>query len=220
MGCDLVDVAGAKRLYYIGWNTGGAVPFRNAIGVAVSSDGGATFAKHSAGPILDRSVHDPCFVASHCVLPEGGGYRMWYLSCVAWDPQPGGELRHRYHIKVAESGDGFEWRRDGTVAVDFAYDDEYAISVPRVLRDGDAYRAWYSYRGGPRSAHYRIGYAESGDGLRFERRDDLVDLDPTPGAWDGEMICYPYVFDWGGDRYLLYNGDGYGRTGFGIAVLG
>jgi len=32
-------------------------------------------------------------------------------------------------------------------------------------------------------------------------------------------ICYPYVFDHAGSRYMLYNGNGYGRTGFGIAIL-
>jgi hypothetical protein len=33
------------------------------------------------------------------------------------------------------------------------------------------------------------------------------------------MQAYPFVFDEGGRRYMLYNGDGYGRTGIGLAVL-
>jgi len=33
------------------------------------------------------------------------------------------------------------------------------------------------------------------------------------------MVEYPFVFDHKGGRYMLYNGNGYGRTGFGIAVL-
>jgi hypothetical protein len=33
------------------------------------------------------------------------------------------------------------------------------------------------------------------------------------------MVCYPCVFDAAGGRYMLYNGDGHGRTGFGLAVL-
>jgi hypothetical protein len=32
------------------------------------------------------------------------------------------------------------------------------------------------------------------------------------------MICYPFVFDHAGSRFMLYNGNGYGKTGFGIAV--
>jgi hypothetical protein len=33
------------------------------------------------------------------------------------------------------------------------------------------------------------------------------------------MIEYPCVFDHGGRRYLLYSGNGFGKAGFGIAVL-
>lgn len=217
MGCELVEVDGCLYMYYIGWNAASRVPFRNAIGLAVSADGGATFERYSPGPIMDRSIHDPCFVASHCVLFDKGLYKMWYLSCIAWD-LTNGAPRHRYHIKYAESRDGIDWVRDGTVAIDFAYPNEYAISVPRVITEDGVYRMWYSYRGGPKSDFYRIGFAESSDGKTFTRLDDTVDLEPTPGDWDGDMVCYPFVFDWDGNRYLLYNGDGYGRTGFGIAI--
>ncbi|MDR0233611.1 MAG: hypothetical protein LBI31_02235 [Zoogloeaceae bacterium] len=34
-----------------------------------------------------------------------------------------------------------------------------------------------------------------------------------------EMIEYSIVFDHGRQRYMLYNGNGYGKTGFGLAVL-
>ena len=38
-------------------------------------------------------------------------------------------------------------------------------------------------------------------------------------GWDSEMICYPYVFEHRGRFFMLYNGNGYGKTGFGVAVL-
>jgi hypothetical protein len=72
---------------------------------------------------------------------------------------------------------------------------------------------WYSYRG----EAYRIGYAESLDGLEWTRLDEHAAIDVSPGSWDAEMIAYPCVFDWDGRRYMLYNGDGYGRTGLGVA---
>ena len=73
---------------------------------------------------------------------------------------------------------------------------------------------WYSVRG----SRYVIGYAESADGLRWTRRDDAHGLLPSPDGWDSEMVEYPYVFDHAGTRYMLYNGNGYGRTGVGLAV--
>jgi hypothetical protein len=211
----IIGREGEWYLYYIGWNPGGTVPFRNAIGLATSRDGGRTFTKYAQGPILDRDVIDPCFLASCCVMIEGGVWRMWYLSGVGWE-RAGEELRPRYHIKYAESGDGICWRRTGVVCIDFQSDDEYAISRPCVLKDGAVYRMWYSYRG----AHYRIGYAESKDGIAWTRKDGEAGLDVSASGWDSEMVEYPFVFDHLGERYMLYNGNGYGKTGIGLAVLG
>ena len=56
-------------------------------------------------------------------------------------------------------------------------------------------------------------------GLLYQSKqeENLNNLSKT--GWDSEMICYPYVFDRKGERYMLYNGNGYGKTGFGLAVL-
>jgi hypothetical protein len=34
-----------------------------------------------------------------------------------------------------------------------------------------------------------------------------------------EMIKYAFVFDHDGERYMLYNRNGYGKTGVGLAVM-
>jgi len=201
-----------RMLYYIGWNLGVTVPFRNALGLAISR-GSEAFKRYSPGPIVDRAPFEPHFVGSCCVLPDGDLWRMWYLACVDWemrDQKP----RHRYHLRYAESTDGIAWQRGGAVAIDFRDSSEYAISRPSVVRDPGCWRMWYSYRG----SHYLIGYAESEDGRTWTRHDDRAGIGPSPSGWDSEMIEYPHVFDHGGRRYMLYNGNGYGRTGFGLAV--
>jgi hypothetical protein len=33
------------------------------------------------------------------------------------------------------------------------------------------------------------------------------------------MIAYPYVYEYGGRKYMVYNGNGFGKSGFGFAVL-
>jgi hypothetical protein len=73
---------------------------------------------------------------------------------------------------------------------------------------------WYSYRG----PSYRLGYAESADGLRWQRMDEAIGIAPSPSGWDSESMCYAQVFDHAGQRYMVYNGNGYGRSGFGLAV--
>lgn len=198
-------------LYYIGWNLGVTVPFRNAIGLAVSSDG-VTFRRMYDGPVMDRTKEEPQFCSSPWVIREGRMWRMYYLSCVKWEKQEEG-VRHWYHIKCAQSGDGIVWDRKGKVCIDFKDSTEYAIARPCVIQSGGIYRMWYSCRG----TSYRIGYAESPDGLEWTRKDDQAGISVSEDGFDSEMICYPHVFSHRGEWYMLYNGNRFGMTGFGIA---
>jgi hypothetical protein len=211
-GC-VVEHGGRTYLYYTGWSLGVTVPFYFFVGAAVSDDGGVSFTRVSAGPILERSDGDPYLTASPWILVEDGRWRMWYVAGSRWEAT-GAEPRHYYHIRYAESSDGRTWHRHPRPCIDYASPDEYAISRPCVVRDRDAYRMWYAARG----AAYRIGYAESADGLHWTRRDAEAGIDVSPAGWDSEMVAYPCVFDAAGQRYLLYNGNGYGRTGIGLAV--
>ena len=212
----LVVADGRRYQYYTGWTRGVTVPFYLHVGLAVSDDGGRTYRRFSPSPVLDRDAVDPLLTASPWVLVEDGLWRMWYVSGVKWTIE-NGQPKHYYHVKYAESADGVQWRRHGIVCIDFASADEHAIARPCVLKDPDGrYRMWYSCRG----ERYRIGYAESADGLSWERHDDRAGIEPSASGWDADMIEYPVVFDAGGRRYMLYNGNGYGRSGMGLAVLG
>jgi hypothetical protein len=209
----VAEVRGELRLYYSGWTRGASVPFYFYVGCARSTDDGKSFQRVSQAPMLDRSEVDPYLTASPWILVEDGLWRMWYVSGAGWE-LVGDRPRHRYHVKYAESDDGLSWRRDGRVCIDFRDADEYAIARPCVVRDGDTYRMWYSSRGNA----YRLGYAESRDGLAWKRLDHLAGLEPSAEGWDSDMVCYPAVYDAGGRRYLLYNGNGYGETGIGYAA--
>jgi hypothetical protein len=209
----VVEHGGALYLYYTGWTLGVTVPFYFYAGLAISYDGGATFTRVSPSPVLERDEHDPFLTASPFVLVDEGRWRMWYISCVGWDAAPDGP-RHRYLVKYAESDDGVRWRREGRIVIPLEGPCEYAISRPWVIRDADGYRMWFSSRGDA----YRLGYAESEDGLQWRRDGTGAALDPAAEGWDSEMIAYPCVFDRGDERWLLYNGNGYGRSGIGLAT--
>lgn len=216
MPSSFITVGNEIWMYYIGWNLGVTVPFRNSIGLAISNDLGKTFHKKYLGPIIDRTKDEPYFTASNCVIFDKGVYKIWYLSCVKWEFENGKPI-HYYHIKYATSVDGITWERKGQIAIDFKNKLENAISVPRVIIEYGIYKMWYSYRNINNT--YKIGYAESSDGINWKRLDDIVNFNTTPYSFDSEMICYPFIFDYKDNRYMLYNGNGYGKTGFGIAVL-
>jgi hypothetical protein len=122
-------------------------------------------------------------------------------------------------IKEARSSDLVTWNPSNAVVIDVAGPEdpmEFAISRPSVLREpDDSLSMWYARR----RPDYELGFARSTDGIRWQRRDQDVRFAGTREDWEDKERTYPFVFDHGGRRYMLYNGNGYGREGFGLAVL-
>jgi predicted GH43/DUF377 family glycosyl hydrolase len=217
-----LECNGDLYMYYIGWNPQVTVSYRLAIGLAISRDGGESFVRHSKGPICDRSVDEPFFNTAPYVLKEGDRWRMWYISCTKWDiindyPEP------RYHIKYAESNDGVVWRKTGMVCIDY---DEYAEAIgrPCVYKENEIYKMYYSYRKvrnyrTDRASSYKLGYAESTDGINWEKKNDNVGIYPSEldSDWDYEMIEYCHILSTKNKKYMFYNGNGFGKSGFGYA---
>jgi len=211
IGC-IIKVGERRFLYYMGWHLTVRVPWQNALGLAISDGPGQPFERHSRFPVLPLAESDPYTISYPWILHENGRFRMWYGSNIAWGSRKA-DMRHL--IKYAESADGIHWERGDQVAIDFAFPGEYAICRPCVVKDGDRYRMWFCSRG----ETYRIRVAESPDGLTWTRlSDEAAGIDVSVEGWDSQMIEYPCVFDHAGRRYMLYSGNGFGQTGFGLAA--
>ncbi len=212
---------GLVRLYYSGWNRGVTVPYRNSVGIAVSDDDGATFRRLYEGPVLERTPLEPYIAVTPTILKEGSQWRMWYISGTRW-VEVEGRYEPVYVIKYAFSEDGVSWVRPNHLCIRPSHDEE-AFSHPTVIKDGERYRMWYCFRNSrdyrDGSGAYRIGYAESRDGLEWSRMDDVHGLAVASEGWDSTMTCYPFVLSIDGRTVMFYNGNGFGRSGFGYAVL-
>ena len=211
----MIQIDGKRWFYYYGWNLGVTVPFRNSIGVAQvhGSEKDLSLERMFPGPILDRAPNFPGLCATPCVIRVGDGYRMYFTQGTPWIIK-NGQPHVACHIAYAESKDGLEWERSGTVAVENLPTD-HVVTTPFVLLDEGVYKMWYSYRG----FKYRIGYAESVDGKSFQRKDAEVGITVSDSGWDSEMVCYPKVFKLNDICYMIYCGNDYARTGFGLAIL-
>ncbi len=209
----IVTAGSRKYLYYQGWQRTTKAPFLIFSGVAVSEDGQSPFRRIARVPALDRTAEEPYLRGAPYVLRDERQFRMWYVSGTGWTLHDG-IVRYRLVVRVATSEDGLQWKGETSVCLE-PEGDEYALGRPCVVRDGNTYRMWYSIRSFARP--YQLGYAESTDGVSWTRRDDSVGMARSESGWDSEMICYAYVVNAGDRRYLFYNGNQHGSTGFGVA---
>jgi hypothetical protein len=212
----LVERNGRKYMFYVGWHSGSTVRMHLWIGLALSDDGGKTFHRANRAPLLERCAVDPFLTATLSLIEIDGTWRMWYVSGEGWT-RSGEETFPRYDIKVAESKDLLNWKRKGMRAIALRNKKEFALARPSVQFHGGLYRMWFCSKSDEED--YSLGYAESFDGISWSRHDQLVRFETAEGDFDSDMRAYPCVFENGGRLYMLYNGNGYGKTGIGLAVL-
>tara|TARA_R110001583_G_scaffold192940_1_gene360214 strand:+ start:7760 stop:8695 length:936 start_codon:yes stop_codon:yes gene_type:complete len=222
MPSSFVRVGKDIYFYFIGWNQRKNISYQLAIGLAISKDGGSTFKKISPGPVLDRNIHDPIFCAAPCVLFNGELFIMWYISGTAW-PEYHGKPEPVYLIKRATSHNGIQWQTDDNICIPYKFEGE-ALGRPWVIKYKDKFQMIYSSRGSDsyrfeHGQHYQLGCAVSKDGITWQRQDSDFVLKNSDSGWDSEMQEYSSVFAYQNSYYMLYNGNTFGKTGFGIARL-
>ncbi|NQU86474.1 MAG: hypothetical protein HQ541_11995 [Mariniphaga sp.] len=218
----IVTVKDKKYIYYCGWNKKVSVPYALSIGLAVVKDNGTIIEKMFEGPILDRSKNDPIAVSAPCVLIDEGIFKLWYITFTGWKVY-NGRTEPIFVIKYATSSNGIDWETSSKICIDSSYDGE-SFARPWVLKDEGVYKMWFSPRG-PNAyrekdgQHYMLDYAESKDGLVWERKPEKFNLTTSESGWDSEMIAYASVIKQNGIYYMLYNGNQFGKTGLGYAIL-
>jgi len=210
------------RAYYAGWTRCESVPFNAAIGLAISRDGGESFARLGDGPVLSYSPDEPFLLGSPRIRSYGGKWYLWYVSGKEW-LRTEGRPEPVYRIRMAASDDGIEWIKFGKDLIESRLGEHECQACPDVLfRDGKyhmffSYRDIHNYRS--REGGYRIGYASSEDMTSWTRRDEVAGMNVSASGWDSEMVNYPHVFVLDEETYMLYQGNEMGRAGIGLARL-
>jgi len=212
---------GKVWMYYSGWNQRNTIPYHNAMGLAVSEDGGRSFQRMFEGPIMDRTKDEPYLAVTPSIIKDNDSWRMWYISGLRWKWVES-KYEPVYVIKSATSTDGIDWHREKPICIPQRHEDE-AFSHPSVFKRDGRYHMYFcfrdsiDYRGGEGS--YRMGYAWSDDAVNWTREDENAGIDVAEDGWDSEMIAYPYIIEDNGAYIMFYNGNGFGQSGFGYAVL-
>lgn len=212
IGC-VYRAGDVTRMLFMGWQNPPDAHWRGDIGSLIVTPQNRLELEQDQ-PFLGVHPLDPTSLSYPWVMQHGGMFHMWYGTTHSWDAG-NGEMLHV--IAHAKSEDGLTWQRQGQ-AVPHALGVAQAFSRPTVAQVGDSLTMWFSYRSGTGQT-YRIGAATSQDGGEsWQLALDKAGIDVSPTGWDSQMICYPFVFRHAGKLWMLYNGNGYGATGFGLAV--
>jgi predicted GH43/DUF377 family glycosyl hydrolase len=211
--------------YTCGWNRRVSVSVDTAIGLAISHDGGETFQRYGNGPVLSASLHEPCLVGDGFVKIIDGIFHMWYIFGTGWKKYVSDAPPDRtYKIGHATSKNGIDWMKEeaSRIIPDRLGPDE-SQALPTVINIQDQYHMFFCYRESfdfrnNKERGYKIGHAISHDLITWIRDEDPFSSG-IKGEWDSEMQCYPHAFELDKKTYIVYNGNEFGKYGFGLAEL-
>jgi predicted GH43/DUF377 family glycosyl hydrolase len=147
---------------------------------------------------------------------------MWYTGG-EYGPYPDGTRNLIAQIGHAASSDGIHWEKTRPNPVLSARKGdvspfEAVNSKPSVLLLQGVYHMWYSRRVTDGKG-YRLAYARSKDGVRWERVLDENVMPYTAGGFDSQNLSYPNVIEMGDELWMFYVGNQFGATGIGLATM-
>ncbi|QDO99592.1 hypothetical protein FNB15_01510 [Ferrovibrio terrae] len=203
-------------LYYVGYQLGVQVRYTLFSGLAISRDGGESFTRISEAPILERCDGELLYRTAPFVLRDGSdNWRMLYIAG-DHEVEVGGKAVPSYHMREVHSADGRQWTGPSRFVLGPDEAVEHGLGRPFVVSSTAGYELYFSTR--TLRHGYRLAYAISVDGRTWQRDDAALGLDVSPDGWDSEAISFSAVTALPGGTHLFYNGNGFGQTGFGVAI--
>jgi hypothetical protein len=177
-------------------------------------------------PILDLGepgTFDDCGIMPTWFMQNGAEKWLYYIGWTVRNTIP-------YHnaLGLASSRDGIHFTKKFTgPIISTTATEPFFNGSACFLFDEGKYKVWYL-----NCTHwiedaevmepcYHIKYAESTDGINWNRLDEQVGIDVSenPVDWDYSMIEYPLVINHKGEKIMFYNGNHFGQTGVGYAVM-
>ncbi|MBD9656065.1 hypothetical protein IB239_14670 [Pseudomonas sp. PDM12] len=212
----IIQVDGVIYMFFAGYQLGSKVRFSVLGGLCISEDGGNTFKRAKRTPVFERNDTETLFRVPHSVWYEDGLWKAWYGGGDRF-VQGHNKTLPLYDIRYTESSSPLRFNEAGKVLLQ-TEGEEYRLGRPAIFKRSETeYYLFYGFS--TENSPYQLGYAFSVDMRSWERRDSTIGIALSQSGWDSEMMAYPNVVSFGGKTYMFYNGNEYGKCGFGAAEL-
>jgi hypothetical protein len=208
--------AGALLGLPTGWRRHSGIDVETGIGEWLSLDGGKSWVEFGVGPKFSAVNDEPFLVCDAGYLEFQGEHFLAYAFGLSWRPDKEGEPQRRYVISVVRASD-FGKLQNGQAkesipkasALEVQAFPHLSISNNE-MRMFFCFRSEFDFRSGDNNS-YKLALATSSDGKNWSRDAESLDIEYGEGA--EEMQCYPSFVRNKDCGLLLFNGDGFGRTG-------
>ncbi len=199
-----------------GWRRHHGVDVETGIGEWLSLDGGVSWSEFGTGPRYSATQDEPFLVCDASYLKFKEINFLAYAFGVTWRPDENGVHQRRYLISVVNS-ETYGGLKTGANNSSIPLASPLEVQAfPHLSVSEDKMRMFFCFRSefDFRATHqnaYKLAMATSLDGKNWSR--DTITLDLDLGEGSQEMQCYPSFIHNDGRGLLLFNGDGFGRTG-------
>ena len=211
----VIKIKSVNYLYFMGWQNPKKEHWRGDIGrLKIEKNGSLTL--DSLRPVITKNIVDKISVSYPWIIKSKNGLlNMWYGSTITWDA---GNNEMLHVINYSTSYDGINWSKKGQV-IDSKIGHAQAFSRPTVYESENSnHHMWFSYRSGLGTS-YRLGYAYKKNYKNvWDLKINQSGIDVSSEGWDSEMIAYPCIHKYRGKIFMFYNGNGFGKTGIGLAI--
>lgn len=198
-------------MYYAGYQLVNKVKFLVFGGLAVSDDDGESFHRLSTVPFTDRTDEEPFFKVIHSLIKINDVYMFYYGGGNSFI-ELSKKIYPKYNIRFFQSDSHCKSSKCGSLAIDFKNENEYRVARPYVYKNNNAYCMLYYIA--EKNGDFYIAQSVSNNGIDWVI-DEKFKVIGERENWDSIMMAYPSFIEVGDSQYIFYNGNNYGKDGFG-----
>lgn len=208
-----VKIENILYAYYLGWSKKIGVPFSNEIGIAIV-DNNFNFKRIQKLPIYNKSEVEPLTFGYPTIVGTNKKIYMYYDSIDKWDESE--PNNYKFDLRVAVMKGSHKWLYCNKLSL-VTNIISRAITRPAFISTPTGLMMVYSCE---IDGEYKLNAAlqDKKNHYKWIKNDRFI-FPPSGQSWDSNEQSYCNIFKYQKYYYMLYNGNKYGKTGFGIAKL-
>jgi len=197
--------------YYLGWTNKKTTLFSNEIGIAYV-DKNYKFSRIQNLPIYGRTEDEPLTFGYPTIFKFNNKISMYYDGIKEWNLE--NPTKYKFNLREATLNKRNKWILTNKELIKLKLNERAITRSSFMILDGKLIMIYSLDVAGK----YELAAAYRNNKGKWTGMNNFTFVN-SGHEWDSIQNCYPSIFESNNEFYMLYNGNGYGKSGFGIAKL-